>query len=130
MTVLLADEPAGAVDTATGEEIGELLLDLKAAGQTLVLVTQSPDLAARYARRTVRLVDGRVAADTGLPAASRSAIAGSCGRRGQLGGTREGLAEAGMLNLGAACSTWALAVALWVWNWRAQPHGGVVAGAC
>jgi putative ABC transport system ATP-binding protein len=65
MTVLLADEPAGAVDTATGEEIGELLLDLNAAGQTLVLVTHSPDLAARYAGRTVRLVDGRVAADTG-----------------------------------------------------------------
>jgi putative ABC transport system ATP-binding protein len=62
--VLLADEPTGAVDTATGEEIGELL-DLKAAGQTLVLVTHGPDLAARYAGRTVRLVDGRVAADTG-----------------------------------------------------------------
>ena len=51
--VLLADEPTGAVDTATGEEIGRLLLDLNAAGQTLVLVTHSPDLAARYAKRTV-----------------------------------------------------------------------------
>jgi putative ABC transport system ATP-binding protein len=63
--VLLADEPTGAVDTATGEEIGQLLLDLSAAGQTLVLVTHSPDLAARYAKRTVRLVDGRIASDTG-----------------------------------------------------------------
>ncbi len=63
--VLLADEPTGAVDTATGEEIGRLLLDLSAAGQTLVLVTHSPDLAARYAGRTVRLLDGRVADDTG-----------------------------------------------------------------
>jgi putative ABC transport system ATP-binding protein len=62
--VLLADEPTGAVDTATGEEIGQLLLDLNAAGQTLVLVTHSPDLAARYAQRTVRLVDGHVASDT------------------------------------------------------------------
>jgi putative ABC transport system ATP-binding protein len=62
--VLLADEPTGAVDTATGEEIGQLLLDLNAAGQTLVLVTHSPDLAHRYAQRTVRLVDGRIASDT------------------------------------------------------------------
>jgi putative ABC transport system ATP-binding protein len=62
--VLLADEPTGAVDTATGEEIGQLLLDLNAAGQTLVLVTHSPDLAASYARRTVRLLDGRIASDT------------------------------------------------------------------
>jgi len=58
--VLLADEPTGAVDTATGEEIGQLLLDLNGAGQTLVLVTHSPDLAARYARRTVQLLDGHV----------------------------------------------------------------------
>ena len=63
--VLLADEPTGAVDTATGEEIGRLLLELNAAGQTLVLVTHSPELAARYAKRTVRLVDGRIASDTG-----------------------------------------------------------------
>ena len=58
--VLLADEPTGAVDTATGGEIGQLLLDLNVAGQTLVLVTHSPDLAARYARRTVQLLDGHV----------------------------------------------------------------------
>jgi len=62
--VLLADEPTGAVDTKTGEEIGQLLLDLNTAGQTLVLVTHSPDLAARYATRTVELVDGRIASDT------------------------------------------------------------------
>jgi putative ABC transport system ATP-binding protein len=65
--VLLADEPTGAVDTATGEEIGQLLLDLNAAGQTLILVTHSPDLAARYAKRTVRLVDGRIASDNSIP---------------------------------------------------------------
>ena len=62
--VLLADEPTGAVDTATGEEIGQLLLDLNRAGQTLALVTHSPELAVRYAKRTVRLVDGHVASDT------------------------------------------------------------------
>ena len=63
-TLLLADEPTGAVDTATGEAIGELLLELNHAGQTLIVVTHSAALAAHYARRVVRLVDGRVASDT------------------------------------------------------------------
>jgi putative ABC transport system ATP-binding protein len=62
--VLLADEPTGAVDSATGDEIGELLLDLNASGQTLVLVTHNPDLAAKYAQRVVSLEDGRVYSDT------------------------------------------------------------------
>jgi putative ABC transport system ATP-binding protein len=62
--LLLADEPTGAVDTATGEEIGRLLQELNQEGQTLVLVTHSPDLASRYAKRTVQLVDGRVVSDT------------------------------------------------------------------
>jgi putative ABC transport system ATP-binding protein len=59
--VLLADEPTGALDTATGQEIGRLLRELNRDGQTLVLVTHDPDLAERYAARTVRIVDGRVA---------------------------------------------------------------------
>jgi putative ABC transport system ATP-binding protein len=74
--ILLADEPTGAVDTATGEEIGQLLLDINAAGQTLVLVTHSPDLATRYARRTVRLLDGHVASDTGAWLGSHAAAGG------------------------------------------------------
>jgi putative ABC transport system ATP-binding protein len=61
--LLLADEPTGALDTATGEEIGELLLDLNSSGQTLILVTHNPDLAARYAGRVIEIVDGRVASD-------------------------------------------------------------------
>ena len=61
--LLLADEPTGALDTASGEAIGRLLLDLNTAGQTLILVTHSPELAARYAGRVVRLVDGRVISD-------------------------------------------------------------------
>jgi len=65
-SLLLADEPTGAVDSATGDEIGALLLGLNAAGQTLILVTHSPELAHRYARRVVHIADGRVASDTAV----------------------------------------------------------------
>ncbi|HEV3069493.1 MAG TPA: ABC transporter ATP-binding protein, partial [Streptosporangiaceae bacterium] len=61
--MLLADEPTGALDTATGEQIGALLLELNHSGQTLVLVTHNPDLATRYARRTIQVADGRIASD-------------------------------------------------------------------
>jgi putative ABC transport system ATP-binding protein len=61
--LLLADEPTGALDSATGEEIGELLLDLNSSGQTLIVVTHNPDLAAHYAHRVIEIVDGRVASD-------------------------------------------------------------------
>jgi putative ABC transport system ATP-binding protein len=54
------------VDSATGDEIGALLLGLNAAGQTLILVTHSPELAHRYARRVVHIADGRVASDTAV----------------------------------------------------------------
>jgi putative ABC transport system ATP-binding protein len=63
--VLLADEPTGALDTATGQEIGSLLAGLNASGQTLVLVTHNPDLAAAYAGRVIELTDGRISSDTG-----------------------------------------------------------------
>jgi putative ABC transport system ATP-binding protein len=62
--LLLADEPTGALDTANGEQIGELLLDLHRSGQTMILVTHNPALADRYASRTVSLIDGRVASDS------------------------------------------------------------------
>jgi putative ABC transport system ATP-binding protein len=68
--LLLADEPTGALDTATGEEIGALLRELNRAGQSMVLVTHNPDLAARYAGRTIRIIDGRVAADPAPGAAA------------------------------------------------------------
>ncbi len=74
--VLLADEPTGALDTATGEEIGELLLELNRSGQTLVMVTHNPGLAARYTHRSVHLLDGRIDGRSGapLPTASVSEV--------------------------------------------------------
>jgi putative ABC transport system ATP-binding protein len=65
--LLLADEPTGALDTATGEDIGRLLLELNRSGQTLVMVTHNPELAARYTHRAVHLLDGRIAEQTGAP---------------------------------------------------------------
>src|SRR4051794_32610936 len=61
--VLLADEPTGALDSASGQEVRRLLTDLNREGQTLVLVTHDESLAAQCASRTVRLVDGRIASD-------------------------------------------------------------------
>jgi putative ABC transport system ATP-binding protein len=58
--LLIADEPTGALDSATGAEIGELLMDLNESGQTLILVTHNPDLAARYTQRVVQIADGRL----------------------------------------------------------------------
>jgi len=66
--LLIADEPTGALDSATGEEIGELLLDLNESGQTLILVTHNPDLAARYTRRVIQIADGRVTASSPIGA--------------------------------------------------------------
>ena len=60
--ILLADEPTGNLDQATGEAIMDLLFGLRDRhGATLVLVTHSRELAARC-DRTVRLVDGRIEA--------------------------------------------------------------------
>jgi len=57
--LLLADEPTGNLDTATGMEIIGLLEDLNARGLTLVLVTHDPAIGRR-ARHRVRMVDGRI----------------------------------------------------------------------
>ncbi|MFF4398051.1 ABC transporter ATP-binding protein [Streptomyces sp. NPDC001480] len=62
--LLLADEPTGALDTAAGEDVRELLTDLNAEGQTIVLVTHDLGLAGSCATRTVELVDGRIVRDS------------------------------------------------------------------
>lgn len=63
---LLADEPTGNLDGATGEQVIDLLFDLhKRRNTTLVLITHQLDLAARCARR-IRLADGRIAEDVRL----------------------------------------------------------------
>ncbi|MEU3462790.1 ABC transporter ATP-binding protein [Streptomyces sp. NPDC006733] len=61
--LLLADEPTGALDMASGRDVRELLVDLHRGGQTIVLVTHDLDLAESCASRTIHLVDGHVALD-------------------------------------------------------------------
>ena len=62
--IILADEPTGSLDTATGAGIVDLLAGLNAEGATIVLVTHNPDLAAT-ARRLISLRDGAVISDSG-----------------------------------------------------------------
>jgi putative ABC transport system ATP-binding protein len=61
--LLLADEPTGALDTAAGADVRDLLNDLHAGGQTTVLVTHDLALAEACATRTVGVRDGRVEPD-------------------------------------------------------------------
>jgi putative ABC transport system ATP-binding protein len=60
--LVLADEPTGNLDTATGREILALLDELHASGKTILLVSHDPNVAAR-AERIVEVVDGKVARD-------------------------------------------------------------------
>ncbi|WCH92663.1 ABC transporter ATP-binding protein [Streptomyces moderatus] len=73
--LLLADEPTGALDTASGEDVRQLLAALNADGQTIVLVTHDLGLAESCASRTIELVDGRIVRDSrdvrGTPAVAR-----------------------------------------------------------
>ena len=69
-SIVLADEPTGALDTHSGAQVMELLEGLNREGQTVLLVTHDPKLATRYAGRVVTLIDGRVHDDTRLDGAS------------------------------------------------------------
>jgi putative ABC transport system ATP-binding protein len=65
-SILLADEPTGNLDRASGTEVIELLERMNEEGLTFLVVTHDPEIGGR-ARRVVRLVDGRVVSD-GAPA--------------------------------------------------------------
>ncbi|MDH6703952.1 MULTISPECIES: ABC transporter ATP-binding protein [unclassified Kitasatospora] len=62
--LLLADEPTGALDTASAADVRDLLRGLNAEGQTILLVTHDTALAEACADRTIELLDGRLVRDT------------------------------------------------------------------
>jgi len=66
-SILLGDEPTGALDTRTGQEMLSLFQDLNAHGRTVVIVTHDERVAA-HCKRIVRLQDGRVVSDEEPPA--------------------------------------------------------------
>jgi putative ABC transport system ATP-binding protein len=61
--MLLADEPTGALDSKTGHEVLELFTELHRQGNTILIVTHDPSIAA-LASRQVEIHDGRVAGET------------------------------------------------------------------
>lgn len=72
--IILADEPTGALDSKTGQQILELFDELVATGRTIIIVTHDPNVAARC-ERVITLHDGRIASDRINPRGPRGAPA-------------------------------------------------------
>ena len=62
-SISLADEPTGALDTKTGRQIMELLVELNEEGKTIIMVTHEPEIAA-YAKRQIVIRDGVISSDS------------------------------------------------------------------
>ncbi|MEY0836816.1 macrolide ABC transporter ATP-binding protein/permease MacB [Providencia alcalifaciens] len=69
--IILADEPTGALDSHSGEEVMKILKDLCAQGHTVIIVTHDPKIAEQ-AERVVEIKDGEILRDSGVVAAVRT----------------------------------------------------------
>ena len=89
--VILADEPTGALDSRSGEDVMNLLKELHAAGRTVILITHDEKVAA-HAARIIRIHDGKIAEDSGAkPAAVKPAAVAQ--KNGQGAGLLADMAE-------------------------------------
>jgi len=79
--VILADEPTGALDSRSGEDVMALLKELHAAGRTVILITHDEKVAA-HAARIIRIHDGKIAEDSGVRGSATNAAAPVSEKRG------------------------------------------------
>ncbi len=62
-SLILADEPTGALDSKTGQEVLQMMKDIHEDGNTVVLITHDSNIA-RHAKRVIRIADGKITSDT------------------------------------------------------------------
>lgn len=73
-SIIMADEPTGALDTKSGEEVMDIFKTLNSYGRTIILVTHEPDIAA-HAKRVIHVRDGLIVRDTGR---DEACVLGKC----------------------------------------------------
>lgn len=78
-SVILADEPTGALDQNMGKEIMKLLCELNKSGNTLIIVTHDEKIA-QYCSRRIEIMDGNINHDSGVVATKSFMCYNSCGK--------------------------------------------------
>src|SRR5690554_1045505 len=93
--LIFADEPTGALDSKSSQEVIRLLTDLSEQGHTIILITHDPDVAT-VARRQIRIADGEIVEDTGaeVPSVTIPPTDQNARRRTRLGDWQEALKSA------------------------------------